>query len=149
MSGSSETTRKPSYSNLPIARNQEHRTRNGELAQLGERLVCNQEVTGSSPVFSTNLCSLDTDELRLAGQLLGGGGKSFGGVMRLLSLSCADVGTGRFSAAKAALRAVPDVNRFAYTCKRTPARKRSGALGPRERPSRGFGGEAPKLIFDN
>ena len=27
----------------------------GELAQLGERLVCNQEVTGSSPVFSTNL----------------------------------------------------------------------------------------------
>ena len=26
----------------------------GELAQLGERLVCNQEVTGSSPVFSTN-----------------------------------------------------------------------------------------------
>jgi hypothetical protein len=25
----------------------------GELAQLGERLVCNQEVTGSSPVFST------------------------------------------------------------------------------------------------
>ena len=27
----------------------------GELAQLGERLVCNQEVTGSSPVFSTKL----------------------------------------------------------------------------------------------
>ena len=27
----------------------------GELAQLGERLVCNQEVTGSIPVFSTNL----------------------------------------------------------------------------------------------
>ena len=26
----------------------------GELAQLGERLVCNQEVTGSSPVFSTS-----------------------------------------------------------------------------------------------
>ena len=25
----------------------------GELAQLGERLVCNQEVAGSSPVFST------------------------------------------------------------------------------------------------
>ena len=25
----------------------------GELAQLGERLVCTQEVTGSSPVFST------------------------------------------------------------------------------------------------
>ncbi len=25
----------------------------GELAQLGERLVCNQEVTGSIPVFST------------------------------------------------------------------------------------------------
>ena len=27
----------------------------GGLAQLGERLVCNQEVTGSSPVFSTRL----------------------------------------------------------------------------------------------
>ena len=27
----------------------------GELAQLGERLVCNQEVTGSSPVFSTRV----------------------------------------------------------------------------------------------
>src|SRR6478735_2236677 len=31
----------------------------GELAQLGERLVCNQEVTGSSPVFSTSLRSQD------------------------------------------------------------------------------------------
>ena len=29
----------------------------GGLAQLGERLVCNQEVTGSSPVFSTSLRS--------------------------------------------------------------------------------------------
>src|SRR5687767_3006567 len=29
----------------------------GELAQLGERLVCNQEVTGSSPVFSTSQLS--------------------------------------------------------------------------------------------
>ena len=28
-------------------------SRLGELAQLGERLVCNQEVAGSSPVFST------------------------------------------------------------------------------------------------
>ena len=27
----------------------------GGLAQLGERLVCNQEVTGSRPVFSTSL----------------------------------------------------------------------------------------------
>jgi hypothetical protein len=30
----------------------------GELAQLGERLVCNQEVTGSSPVFSIELVNL-------------------------------------------------------------------------------------------
>ena len=30
----------------------------GELAQLGERLVCNQEVTGSSPVFSTSFSAL-------------------------------------------------------------------------------------------
>ena len=37
--------------------------KNGELAQLGERLVCNQEVTGSIPVFSTSLRSLW--ELRL------------------------------------------------------------------------------------
>ena len=34
----------------------------GELAQLGERLVCNQEVTGSSPVFSTILRSADKCE---------------------------------------------------------------------------------------
>ena|GEM_PF-3582964 len=27
----------------------------GELAQLGERLVCNQKVTGSNPVFSTEI----------------------------------------------------------------------------------------------
>ena len=27
----------------------------GAVAQLGEHLVCNQEVTGSSPVSSTNL----------------------------------------------------------------------------------------------
>ena len=27
----------------------------GELAQLGERLPCKQEVTGSTPVFSTSL----------------------------------------------------------------------------------------------
>ena len=33
----------------------------GELAQLGERLVCNQEVTGSSPVFSTSLRPLESD----------------------------------------------------------------------------------------
>jgi hypothetical protein len=36
-----------------LARNQAHAQHGlGELAQLGERLVCNQEVTGSSPVFS-------------------------------------------------------------------------------------------------
>ena len=41
----------------------------GELAQLGERLVCNQEVTGSIPVFSTSLRwrSLRS-QLRLASQ---------------------------------------------------------------------------------
>ena len=45
----------------------------GELAQLGERLVCNQEVTGSSPVFSTSLRSAacDNAELRL-GRRVGG-----------------------------------------------------------------------------
>ena len=41
-------------SNYPSdARQQQHAIKYGELAQLGERLVCNQEVTGSSPVFST------------------------------------------------------------------------------------------------
>src|SRR5438552_12416025 len=44
-------------SDLPTflpSRDIKHRTiQYGELAQLGERLVCNQEVTGSSPVFST------------------------------------------------------------------------------------------------
>jgi hypothetical protein len=38
----------------------------GELAQLGERLVCNQEVTGSSPVFSTSfICPSRCDERSL------------------------------------------------------------------------------------
>ena len=59
MSGKSETTRKPSNSNLPTARTQDTHTIDGELAQLGERLVCNQEVTGSSPVFSTRLRAED------------------------------------------------------------------------------------------
>ena len=46
----------PSNSNLPARDNQDGtRHQYGELAQLGERLVCNQEVTGSSPVFSTSL----------------------------------------------------------------------------------------------
>ena len=38
-------------------RNWKHETRNwvGAVAQLGERLVCNQEATGSIPVSSTNL----------------------------------------------------------------------------------------------
>ena len=31
------------------------RAKSGELAQLGERLLCKQEVTGSIPVFSTKL----------------------------------------------------------------------------------------------
>ena len=32
----------------------------GELAQLGERLVCNQEVTGSSPVGSTTTSEMSS-----------------------------------------------------------------------------------------
>ena len=28
-------------------------SQNGELAQLGERLLCTQEVSGSNPLFST------------------------------------------------------------------------------------------------
>ena len=45
----------PSVSLLLITHDTQHRRKEvlGELAQLGERLVCNQEVTGSSPVFST------------------------------------------------------------------------------------------------
>ena len=49
----------------------EGRGERGELAQLGERLVCNQEVTGSSPVFSTSLRSaaFEDAELRLGKQV--------------------------------------------------------------------------------
>src|SRR5439155_18273495 len=47
---SAEKDRRPYFSFL--ARHQAHTIQYGELAQLGERLVCNQEVTGSSPVFS-------------------------------------------------------------------------------------------------
>jgi hypothetical protein len=38
-----------------IARTNHCSIQYGELAQLGERLVCNQEVTGSSPVFSISV----------------------------------------------------------------------------------------------
>ena len=37
--------------------NSEFRTGRGAVAQLGERLVCNQEVMGSNPVGSTRLRS--------------------------------------------------------------------------------------------
>ena len=39
------------------SRDFKHRTINGELAQLGERLVCNQEVIGSIPIFSRSIFS--------------------------------------------------------------------------------------------
>ena len=32
----------------------DHRSRSGAIAQLGERLLCKQEVTGSIPVGSTS-----------------------------------------------------------------------------------------------
>src|SRR5688572_23234328 len=57
----------------------------GELAQLGERLVCNQEVTGSSPVFSTSLRSaraadfVARRELRLGWPALGVGSEFWRG----------------------------------------------------------------------
>ena len=44
----------------------------GELAQLGERLVCNQEVTGSIPVFSTILRSRSTRRMPTAASGEGG-----------------------------------------------------------------------------
>ena len=34
----------------------------GELAQLGERLLCKQEVTGSIPVFSTKYAWIGNGE---------------------------------------------------------------------------------------
>jgi hypothetical protein len=45
----------PSLTGVSGAQEGRHGQFSGELAQLGERLVCNQEVTGSSPVFSTSL----------------------------------------------------------------------------------------------
>ena len=46
----------------------------GELAQLGERLVCNQEVAGSSPVFSTMSSLHGGAEGRTAGRGVRGDG---------------------------------------------------------------------------
>ena len=43
----------------------------GELAQLGERLVCNQEVTGSIPVFSTKPSSCWCRQIQKIGRLVG------------------------------------------------------------------------------
>jgi hypothetical protein len=42
----------------------------GELAQLGERLLCTQEVTGSIPVFSTN-CERGAEPFRTGTVQLG------------------------------------------------------------------------------
>ena len=41
----------------------------GELAQLAERLVCNQEVTGSIPVFSTSKVVPRDSESRASGNV--------------------------------------------------------------------------------
>ena len=56
----------------------------GELAQLGERLVCNQEVTGSSPVFSTSLrpAALKDAGLRLGKQVWTSPGRKAGRSLR-------------------------------------------------------------------
>jgi hypothetical protein len=53
--------------------------RSGELAQLGERLVCNQEVTGSSPVFSTTLRPLRGRRLASQARVMGEGRRPKGG----------------------------------------------------------------------
>ena len=45
------------------------KTQRGDVAQLGERLLCKQRVTGSSPVISTNL-RFNKLKLRLAGHLI-------------------------------------------------------------------------------
>src|SRR5262249_15684531 len=37
-----------------------HRFLGGDVAQLGERVVCNHEVTGSIPVISTELRNVDS-----------------------------------------------------------------------------------------
>src|SRR6185437_6219454 len=55
----------------PARKTAPHTTIFGELAQLGERLVCNQEVTGSSPVFSTVFGSGRPAAFTLGGGLLG------------------------------------------------------------------------------
>ena len=41
-----------------------HCSQKGAVAQLGERLVCNQEATGSIPVSSTNFARVAGSELR-------------------------------------------------------------------------------------
>ena len=53
---------------LPPRDDKHHSIQYGELAQLGERLVCNQEVTGSSPVFSITF-RRDIESRQLAGPL--------------------------------------------------------------------------------
>jgi hypothetical protein len=51
----------------------------GAVAQLGERLVCNQEATGSIPVSSTRICDDGGFGLaRLAADFRSGAARSFG-----------------------------------------------------------------------
>ena len=98
-----------------MRRQEAHTIQYGELAQLGERLVCNQEVTGSSPVFSSPF------RLRAYG--------SRPEIVRpLVAKKYERRSLKSFSASQIA--------------RERAARKRNGALGPRE-------ATEPRLIFDN
>jgi len=69
--------------------------------------------------------------------------KSFGGVMRLSSLSCTDVGTDRLALREWRSERCPTLTDCSANAAASFQRGSSGALGPRERLSRGFGGRAP------
>lgn len=65
----SEHTLLVSSSLLSLLSTQKAETNDGAVAQMGERLLCKQEVTGSIPVSSTN--ALKTKPVLLAWMSLG------------------------------------------------------------------------------
>ena len=95
----------------------------GELAQLGERLVCNQEVTGSRPVFSTIRLGLTASPLA--------------------SLVEVEVRVQARQTRRARAKQLPVDRQRPRRAERRAPRERSGASGPRKRASGGVRGAKP------
>ena len=134
------------------------RINRGELAQLGERLVCNQEVTGSSPVFSTSFAGWPK-WLIVGGSNLGDDAHKRGCPPKRAQQASADAAWGtrgpRVAAAGGSGRSPKwyrdHQRKFAVVprrAKRASADAKWGIWGPRVAAAGGLG-RKPHLVFDN